>query len=118
MRPSKRNTRIELLEPRLLLSSTYYVSASGSDASAGTSDAAAFKTLQHAADVAGAGDTVHVRAGTYVGMNLFGKAGGTASAPVRFLADSGAIITHVSSAGTNASLADINIESTGGWYVI
>ena len=46
MRPSKRNTRIELLEPRLLLSSTYYVSASGSDASAGTSDAAAFKTLQ------------------------------------------------------------------------
>jgi hypothetical protein len=52
------------LECRQLLS-TYYVSPSGSDAAAGTSDALAFKTLQKAADTVIAGDLVHVRAGTY-----------------------------------------------------
>src|SRR6185437_11818278 len=61
--------------------------------------------------------TVHVAAGTYVGMNLFGKSGGTSSAPISFLADPGVKVTTVSSEGTNASLADINVESTG-WYVI
>ncbi|HXE53676.1 MAG TPA: hypothetical protein VN541_11700, partial [Tepidisphaeraceae bacterium] len=97
-------TAIESLESRLLLSTTYYVSSSGSDASAGTSTASAFKTLQHAADVTQAGDTVHVAAGTYVGMNLFGKSGGTSSAPISFLADPGVKVTTVSSEGTNASL--------------
>src|SRR4051812_13982692 len=78
---------VEALESRRLLS-TYYVSPSGNDAALGTSDAVAWKTLQKAGDTAASGDTVVIRAGTYtVGMNLFGKAGGTAAAPVRFLAD-------------------------------
>src|SRR2546423_7521802 len=109
---------VEPLERRELLSSTYYVSTGGSDSSAGTSDALAFRTLQKAANVVGAGDTVVVRAGTYVGMNLFGKAGGTQAAPIKFLADPGVKVTTVSSTGVNANLADINLESAGGWYVI
>ncbi len=44
----------------------YYVSTGGSDTNAGTSDSP-FKTIQRAADVAGAGDTVIVRPGIYTG---------------------------------------------------
>ena len=51
-------------------------------------------------------------------MNLYGKAGGTQANPIRFLADPGVVVNHVSSTGVNASLADINVESAGGWYVI
>src|SRR5260221_12437961 len=43
-------TTVESLESRLLLSTTWYVSASGSDSPAG-STTAPFATLQHAADV-------------------------------------------------------------------
>jgi parallel beta-helix repeat protein len=117
--PDRIRARFESLESRTLLS-TYYVSASsGADTNAGTSDAAAFKTLQKAANAVRAGDTVVVRAGTYAsGMNLFGHAGGTAAAPIRFLADPGATITRSATAGTNATMAAINVESTGGWFVI
>src|SRR5215217_3709971 len=109
----------EPLESRFLLS-TYYVSSSGgADGNAGTSDALAFRTLQKGADAARAGDTVVVRAGTYsAGMNLYGRAGGTESAPITFAADPGAVLTHAATAGTNASLAGINLEQAGGWYVI
>jgi parallel beta-helix repeat protein len=109
----------EPLESRRLLS-TYVVSAaSGADTNAGTSDAAAFKTLQKAANTVRAGDTVYVRAGTYAaGMNLINHAGGTAAAPIRFLADAGAVITHSATAGSNADAAAINIENAGGWFVI
>jgi hypothetical protein len=108
---------VESLESRLLLSA-YYVSPSGSDAAAGGSSAP-WKTLQKAANNAKAGDVVHVGAGTYTsGMNFFGKAGGTAGAPISFLADPGAVITHCATSGlTNDSLAAINVESTGGYYV-
>src|SRR4051794_35882959 len=109
----------ECLEPRLLLT-TYYVSPAGDDADVGTSDPRAFATLQRAANAAIAGDTVNVRAGTYTsGMNFFGKAGGTAALPIRFVADAGAVITHAASSGMpNDSLAAINVESTGGHYII
>jgi hypothetical protein len=66
---------------------TYYVSASGSDAAAGTSTGIAWKTLQHAANVVQAGDTVIVLPGTYAGFNLFTS--GTAAAPIRFTANGG-----------------------------
>src|SRR5689334_4800242 len=85
------------LERRTLLSTTYYVSPTGSDASAGTSDAAAFVTLQKAADTVHAGDTVIVRAGSYLGFELEAGAHGlrvTGEANrVAFLADPGVTIT-------------------------
>ena len=43
---------------------TYYVSASGNDAWGGT-EGSPWRTIQHALDVVGAGDTVLVRDGTY-----------------------------------------------------
>src|SRR5206468_3428546 len=85
---------------------------------AGTSTAP-WKTLQHAADMVAAGDNVRVLAGTYnVGMNLYGKSGGTASNPITFAADPGVVITHSATSGTNASLAAINLEQAGNYYVI
>jgi hypothetical protein len=50
-------------------------------------------------------------------MNFFGKAGGTAASPIQFLADAGAVLTHAATVGTNASLAGINLENAGGYYV-
>lgn len=69
--------------PPSVLAADYWVAPTGNDLAAG-SQAAPWKTLQHAADVVGAGDTVHVLAGHYQGFNLFSS--GTASAPIRFVA--------------------------------
>ena len=54
---------LEQLESRFLLS-TFYVSTSGSDSNAGTLSKP-FRTIQRAANLAEAGDTVLVRGGTY-----------------------------------------------------
>ncbi len=112
---------LESLESRTHLS-TYYVSNSGSDSAAG-STTAPFATLQKAANTAIAGDTVIVRPGTYVGMDLLGSTyGGTSAAPITFIANTGDYRTSgvtVNSIPTNHNqYADINIESTKGWYVI
>jgi parallel beta-helix repeat protein len=110
--------RAESLERRALLS-TYFVSPAGNDAGSGGA-CAPWQTLQRAANAAVAGDTVHVAPGTYAtGMNFFGKDGGTAAAPIKFLADPGAVITHRADGGMpNDRLAAINVENTGGYYVI
>ena len=104
---------IEQLERRRLLSATYYVSPSGNDAAAGTS-VAPFATLQHAADLTQAGDTVMAEPGTYshgfaLGWN--GTQNGTASAPITFDAQPGATIT-----GANSRTADA-IDLEGSSYV-
>jgi hypothetical protein len=73
--------------------STYYVSPGGSDTAAGT-EGAPFRTIQRAASLVGAGDTVVVRAGTYAGFQLgwdFPQSG-TAAQPITFKADPGAVI--------------------------
>lgn len=57
------------MAPPVTFVSTYYVSTSGSDSNAGT-EAAPFRTIQKAASVVSAGDTVIVAAGTYTGNNL------------------------------------------------
>ncbi|MGG5741905.1 carbohydrate binding domain-containing protein [Bacillus cereus group sp. IBL03679] len=44
---------------------TYYVATTGSDSNNGTSLSTPFQTIQHAASVASAGDTVYIRGGTY-----------------------------------------------------
>jgi len=108
---------LEALESRLLLT-TYYVSTSGADANAGTSDAAAFRTLQKAANSVAAGDVVLVRPGTYAGFRRMNAPGGTAAAPIRFSADPGVV---VSSFGPGEANALINLENTSaadGYYVI
>lgn len=46
----------------------YYVSPTGKDTNTGTSAAAAFLTIQKAADVAKAGSTVWVADGTHAGF--------------------------------------------------
>ncbi|PGO80530.1 carbohydrate-binding cenc domain protein, partial [Bacillus cereus] len=43
----------------------YYVSTTGNDSNDGTSLSTPFQTIQHAASVASAGDTVYIRGGTY-----------------------------------------------------
>lgn len=93
--------------------STYYVSPDGSDTAAGT-EGAPFRTIQRAASLVGAGDTVVVRAGTYAGFQLgwdFPQSG-TASQPITFRADPGAVIQ-----SRNGETSDgINLE--GSSYVV
>jgi hypothetical protein len=78
----------ESFESRTLLS-TYYVAPTGSDSAPGSS-AAPFATLQHAADIVGAGDAVIVRRGKYAGFYL--ETSGTAAKRITFRAEKGAII--------------------------
>jgi parallel beta-helix repeat protein len=68
-----------------LAATNYYVSNSGSNANSGLSLADAFLTLQHAANVVMAGDTVFAANGTYAGFDLRNK-NGTAGAPIVFKA--------------------------------
>jgi hypothetical protein len=92
---------------------TYYVAPDGSDSNAGTEEAP-FKTIQKAASLVVAGDTVVVRAGRYAGFQMgwdFPQ-DGTADAPITFKADPGAVIE-----GRNPETADgINLEGTS--YVV
>jgi hypothetical protein len=61
---------------------TYYVATTGSDSSSGSSSAP-FKTIQKAADIVSAGDTVYVRGGTYANVWVHQK-NGTSSAWIAF----------------------------------
>jgi hypothetical protein len=67
----------------------YYVSMDGSDANSG-SDADPFRTIQKAADVAAAGDTVIVRTGTYTGGGRIVSLSrsGAPHRPITFLSES------------------------------
>ncbi len=65
-----------------------YVSPTGSDANSGLTADDAFRTIQHAADLAAAGTTVHVLPGTYV-EEVGVETSGTASSPITFRAAGG-----------------------------
>jgi hypothetical protein len=75
--------------PAAATAATYHVSPAGDDAAAGSA-AAPWQTLQHAADRVQPGDTVRVGAGQYAGFDL--RESGTADAPIRFVAEPGAVI--------------------------
>src|SRR6185369_2011236 len=79
---------------------TYYVAPSptGSDANAGT-EQAPFATIQKAADVAVAGDTIVVTAGTYAGAKF--SHSGTVTAPIVVTARAGAIVATPGAQNTN-----------------
>src|SRR6266481_5644839 len=64
----------------------YYVSTSGSDSNSGTA-CSPWRTLQHAANTATAGATVHVAPGTYTQDQLTFNNSGTASGRIRFISD-------------------------------
>ena len=88
---------------------TYYVAPGGSDTAAGT-EGAPFGTIQKAASLVGAGDTVVVRAGTYAGFQMGWNfpQNGTASRPITFRAQPGAVIE-----GRNNETTDgINLEGS------
>src|SRR5690349_5110339 len=87
----------------------YFVSTTGSDTAAGTSDAP-WRTLQRAANIVGPGDKVTVRQGNYTGFYL--DTSGTAAAPIEFFAEPGVLINQ-----RNATTPDgINLE--GASYVV
>src|SRR5438045_2779636 len=66
---------------------TYYVRTTGNDANAGTSAAAAFKTIDKGCNTAHAGDTIYVGAGIYATADATPTNSGTAVAPINLLAD-------------------------------
>ncbi|MDB5331342.1 MAG: secreted sugar hydrolase [Phycisphaerales bacterium] len=82
---------IEILESRVLLSSSWFVSTGGSDANPGTL-ALPFATIQHAANLAHAGDVVNIRAGTYR-ETVSPPNSGLAGAPITFQAYNGESVT-------------------------
>lgn len=71
--------------PGPLSANHLYVATTGSDSSSGT-QAAPFRTIQKAVNVAGADTTVHVASGTYA-ESVYGTKSGTASGRLRFVSD-------------------------------
>ena len=64
--------------------STFYISNTGSNSNNGLSLNTAFETLQHAADIVSAGDSVLVVNGNYVGFDI--RTSGTSNQPIVFKA--------------------------------
>jgi len=64
----------------------YFVATDGNDGNPG-SESQPWKTLQHAADTVGPGDTVSVHGGNYAGAYL--ETSGTSSQPIVFQAFAG-----------------------------
>src|SRR5215213_1143447 len=98
----------------------FYVANDGSDDNAGTENAP-FATIQKAVDVAKAGDTVKVLAGTYApkkassdrGMIIF-RHSGTADRPITFEAVGRVIIRAQSRVSTFGGIFEINARLADG----
>src|SRR6185437_8250769 len=80
--PVKRQPRTEPLEQRQLLSTSWFVSPGGSDQNPGTLGAP-FHSIQAAANVAQAGDSVEIETGTYH-ETVTPANSGAAGAPIVF----------------------------------
>ena len=91
---------------------TYYVSTSGDDSWSGTSPDSAFATLQHAADIVTAGDSVLTLDGAYAGFDL--RTSGSQEQPIVFACPGGAVVIDVENPVTPDG---INIE-TADWVTI
>jgi len=76
-----------LLAPLALHAATYIVAPNGNDSNPGT-EAQPLRTIQKAADVSAAGDTVRVRAGVYA-ENVTVKKSGTEGRPIVFEGERG-----------------------------
>jgi parallel beta-helix repeat protein len=101
-----------LLFSPLFGQNTYYVSENGNDGNDGLTQLTAFETLQHAADIVSAGDSVLVMQGTYVGFDL--RTGGTQNSPIIFKVIEADATINQHNAVTNDG---INIENAD-WVVV
>jgi hypothetical protein len=72
-------------------STTYYVSTTGSDLASGRDPTNAWRTIQHAANIMSAGDSVTVLAGTYAERVVQSRSG-TSANPIVLIA-SGTVVT-------------------------
>lgn len=98
--------------PFILTATNYYVAPWGDDAYDGMSWDSAFATLQYAADIVTAGDSVFAANGEYAGFDL--RIGGSASLPIAFQGYGDSV--HITS--ENAVTPDgINVENAD-WVVI
>jgi len=91
---------------------TYYVSTSGNNSNSGLTAQTAFATLQHAADIAAAGDSVLVLAGNYAGFDI--RTNGTQIIPIVFKAIENNVVIDERNSVTPDG---INIENAS-WIVI
>ncbi len=82
--PSKSASALLTIQAPSRSGVTYYVSTGGSDSNAGTL-AAPFRTIQHAANTAAAGDTVQVRAGVYNEKITLPASGNATSGYISFM---------------------------------
>jgi len=73
----------------------YYVSNGGNNANSGLTPEDPFETIQHAADIVSAGDTVFVEDGNYVGFDIR-DVNGTENAPIVFFASGENVLINVS----------------------
>lgn len=92
---------------------TYYVDPAGSDAAAGSA-LAPWRTIQHAATVAGSGDTVVVQPGVYIESVLL-TVSGAPGLPITFQAVAGAILE---SPDPSASLSAFDVRPGVGDLVL
>jgi len=91
--------------PIVFSQSTYFVSVNGNDNNSGLNIDTAFATLQHAADVVTAGDSVLVLSGSYTGFDI--RTSGTSTQPIVFKAVQDDVTINIHNPVTNDG---INIE--------
>jgi len=96
---------IGLVCSQVFSQTNYYVSNSGSNSNNGLSINSAFETLQHAADIVSAGDSVFVVSGNYTGFDI--RTSGSSSQPIVFKALSNSVTIDTHNPFTNDG---INIE--------
>ena len=90
--PTQRVSAVVTLLQAAPSGSTYYVSPGGSDSAPGTKNAP-WRTIQHAANLATAGDTVLVRQGTYNELVTPAASGNAAKGPITFSSYPGEVAT-------------------------
>ncbi len=106
---------MERLEPRVLLSATYYVDQKNplaSDSNAGTDPARPLLTISKAATKVVAGDTILIREGIYREAVALSRSG-TASAPITMKGQSGERVV-ISGADTLTNWTQATSEIAGG----
>ncbi len=96
------------------LPATFHVSSAGNNGNTGLSASQAWATIQHAADIVLAGDSVIVHAGSYQGFAVMDHSGSAAN-PIVFIAQGDGVA--ITSPCTYNDLDGINVENVD-WVVI